>query len=472
MSFDAVKLVNDVHGNHPSIDLPSLTAYVNALEASSPLITYDIALLFTAKNFGFPVTVTTVTGPTEWVGDAVAAAGKAVETGIDAVATATGAIGDALGKIPAIGPLFHAALGAAAAPWNVAKDVADGKRLDRVMVDSFNRELKNVKEIAPYAQVVISFVPGVGPIASAAIGMGLAIAEGQGIDEILIAGVKGALPGGPLAVAAFDTARGAVEGKDISQSLIKGLGAAVHIPAEAQEAIIAGFDIVRRASNGERVDVAAADVLIQRGQDMIPDLTDDERKALSTAFSTGAAIAQGKKLQDVITNHVPELLPALEAKGLSMSKMDVVVGAARNALPSDVGKKGWDIGVGIMTNQVGIQQFNVIRNALYGDDLKGFDMAVSLHIGRALKVPPSRLRAVSAVHMQRESIQAARNVNVGYAITRGMMRATPRQKSGMMQSLARIAPMRDGAVIAIHEIAAARHESWWTEFWRWLKGLI
>src|SRR5207253_11411229 len=55
--------------------------------------------------------------------------------------------------------------------------------------------------------------------------------------------------------------------------------------------------------------------------------------------------------------------------------------AARATLPASV-TKGFDVGIGLMAHQgVGLTSLATIRGALQDDVKKGFDMAVSLHIG-------------------------------------------------------------------------------------------
>ncbi len=139
--------------------------------------------------------------------------GKAVHSATHALASATHAVGGALSHVPIVGGGLHGVFELTiGAPFEVADAVASGKRIDRVAFDHLKRTVADVKEIAPYVQTVISFVPGVGPGISGAIAGGLALASGAKITDAVMAAAKGALPGGALAQSAFDVGRSVVQG--------------------------------------------------------------------------------------------------------------------------------------------------------------------------------------------------------------------------------------------------------------------
>ncbi len=155
---------------------------------------------------------------------------------------------------------FRKAMGAAVGPakmaWDAADNIARGQRLDRALLDAGKNQVDIFKTAAPFAQIGLSFIPGVGQGISAAIGAGLALANGKPITEALIAGVKGAIPGGPL----------------VQQAVDLGMKAAVDV------------------ASGKRWDEIALNAVRSR----LPG-----GEAGKIAFDTGLALAQGKKLQDV-----------------------------------------------------------------------------------------------------------------------------------------------------------------------------
>jgi hypothetical protein len=165
---------------------------------------------------------------------------------------------------------FRKAMGAAVGPakmaWDAADNLAHGQSLDRALLDAGKNQVDIFKTAAPFAQIGLSFIPGVGQGISAAIGAGLALANGKPITEALIAGVKGAIPGGPL----------------VQQAVDLGMKAAVDV------------------ASGKRWDEIALNAVRSR----LPG-----GEAGKIAFDTGLALAQGKKLQDVGLAAASHLVP-------------------------------------------------------------------------------------------------------------------------------------------------------------------
>lgn len=148
------------------------------------------------------------------------------------------------------------------------------------------------RTVAPFIQLGVSFVPGIGQVASAAIGAGVAFATGAPIDEVLLAGARGAFPGGPLVLQAIET----------------------------------GVRTVANTARGQRVDRAFLDGL---------------RKSLSReeriAFDAIVALAEGKRVQDVATGAAAQISPEVAAVYATVRDgrpLDLVqAGAARAGLP-------------------------------------------------------------------------------------------------------------------------------------------
>jgi hypothetical protein len=80
-----------------------------------------------------------------------------------------------------------------------------------------------VSSVIPYAQAVVSFIPGVGTGISAALGAAQALADGRPITDIALAAARSAIPGGPIAKMAFDTAQGLLSGKPIDAAALGAL---------------------------------------------------------------------------------------------------------------------------------------------------------------------------------------------------------------------------------------------------------
>lgn len=118
----------------------------------------------------------------------------------------------------------------ATSPIRLTRDIAGGRNIYQSFKADIQQNLRSAGQIAPYAQAVLSVVPGIGSGINAAIAAGAALAHGQSISDALAAGVKNALPGGPLAAAAFDTAYGLARGKSFSDAALE--AARANIPTD------------------------------------------------------------------------------------------------------------------------------------------------------------------------------------------------------------------------------------------------
>jgi hypothetical protein len=140
----------------------------------------------------------------------------------------------------------------------------------------FEDVLEVVGDILVVAQVVISFVPGIGQGINAAVAAGAALARGENITDALVTGVKNALPGGPVAAAGFDAA------------------------------VAAGSAIARGESIG---DAALAGTRAA--------LPSEEAKR---AFDVGLAVVQGRNLQQALVRATASLAPAATKAAARMFK--------------------------------------------------------------------------------------------------------------------------------------------------------
>jgi len=139
--------------------------------------------------------------------------------------------------------------------------VVRGDSLAKAAKMALKAGVSDVKDAVRLAAMVAPFIPGIGTGVGAALGAADALANGQPITQALIAGVRGAIPGGVIAQAAFDTAAQLAQGKRLDEALLT--AARNRLPPGAQ-----------------------------------------------TAFDAGLAIAQGKKLQEAAIQAAGRLLPA------------------------------------------------------------------------------------------------------------------------------------------------------------------
>jgi len=414
--------------------------------------------------------------------NAVKAAGRAIGAASHALDQVTGKISNAIDKIPVVGPVLHAALQIDSAPFRIAEDIGRGQRIDKAVLDGVKRTASGVKEIAPYVQTVVSLVPGIGAPVSAAIGGGLALAEGESIGEAALTAAADALPGGPIAKAGFDAGRAAMEHKNIGQVGLAALGdlgqaAGVPIPPQASQALGYGLTFAKDLADGKKIPQAAidtaisalppdaqpaaraaattadaiakkksiADVLIQQGQALIPNLSPDARKALGDGLSVGMAMAHGQNLQEITRQALsdPQNLQHVLQVGQQAISNDPVLQSARATL-SQVGQdfQGFELGAGMMQHKITPYEFQAVRNGLRPEQKRGFDLATAVHIGRV--AGPRAPKTVTDP-----------TAKVAYYATHGMNGAPPSHRAHIMNIVSSSPAGEAGALAAARELQAS-----------------
>lgn len=378
------------------------------------------------------------------LGNAVKVAGREIGHVTAPIQKVGGAVAKTFSKIPVVGAPVNTAMTAAyhavTAPANMAVNIASGKRIDKVVMGQLKTAVQDVKGLAPYAQTVMSFVPGVGSGASAAIGAGMALADGQPIDKAMIAAVTSAVPGGPVAQAA---AKAAVAGVDAA---IHGEKYSVHsatdpfldtlpIPPAAKEALKTGTRMTADIAAGKKVDAAIADAALQEGMKY---LDANSKKA----FQSGLAVATGAVMQQVKHQALPEIHGKLAESGIQLAKTLPVVGEARKL--AGHGVKGFDIAHGLLTHKASLFDVVSTRSRMpTPHDKMGFDMAIA-----------SRIGLVTRPHSREALSDAAK---AGRAITYGMQGIKqPQHKVAIMKQLEASPSAAVGAKVAVKHVTIER----------------
>lgn len=308
---------------------------------------------------------------------------------------ATGVVGSAVGHIPIVGKPFHAALNLASSPLHVAENIASGARIDRVIVSGLQDQLKNVTDLAPYAKIVVGQIPLVGNSVNAAIGAGLSLAHGKSITDSLKKAVYDAIP--PDAKAVFE------QGFALAQ-----------VPTD----------------NRNKMNTAYAAI------------TDPAKKK---AFFTGMSLGHAKRLQLANKAMVKKALPVMANAAKSIIKADPVLLSGAQILTNPNIRHGYEVGVGTMNHVTPPEILVQMRNALaQPDEKKGFDLALSTHVGMQTKKAPSKLSPREAW---------------GYYTIHGMTNAPKKQRLAMLDSMAHDNSARIGATMAINEL----NTHWWTK---------
>jgi len=329
--------------------------------------------------------------------NAVKVAGRAIGKAGDALVSLEHTISKAISKIPYVGGIlamffdagFHLATGPMLATIDI---VIKGKRIDTVLLAQLKTAVQDFKNVGPYVQMVISVIPGWGTAVSAAIGMGLALANGQPIDQVLLAGVSSMLPGGPLAKAAVNMAYSGIHAAVTHEKLnIASLGNmamgaaadALNLPPMAKNAIMAGVGAVGQICSGVPIDKAITHGVI----DALP-LPAQAKQALNEADAIALDLAHGKRFDKALLGHVGDLAkflpvdPKLQAQlanvattGISLAEgvppekalmhalqsgaADALISVGSQALPAgvqDALKKGLALGNGVVQQARRVEQ--------------------------------------------------------------------------------------------------------------------
>lgn len=419
-----------------------------------------------------------------------------------------GAIDKEISKVPFVGPAFHALWTIETEELDIVTDIAEGDRIDQVVLNHFKRELMEAKALAPYVQTVITFIPGIGPEISGAIGGAVALSEGEPITDVMIAAAAGMVPGGEFAVAAIHVGVDVVEGKKASQIAVDAIAdtaraAGLDLPPEAQTLLSAGLQFAQNLANGEKpgdaaIDAAIAalpstppalrlaakaakrladhsrlgDILVHAASNMIHGSDAAIRKHFTGALGTGVAFGVGRKIQGIVTENIgsPTVLNRLITEGQQVARTHPVVAAAREAatglklsasmaslgvasFPETQPGIGFDIGIALMQKRITVYELASIRDKIPNGEKKAFDIACSLHIGLVTSKPKPQLAPKAAA---------------GFFVTKGMVAANETQRVAMMTSLATVPLAKTGAALAIASVEKERSETWLDRALIWL----
>lgn len=322
-----------------------------------------------------------------WLVSVVSAAGKPFAAVAHTVSAAWSTVTDVLGDIPLIGPALHGVLTIASGPFTFTDRIISGERLDRALIQDFRDKLSGIREVAPYAQTVLSFVPGIGTGVAAAIGAGLALAQGRPIDEAILEGVKDAVPGGAIGQATYGLVVNAATGKNLIKSAADFGVEALNLPPAAAEGLHKALNVAYAAAKGDNIPMAA----LNEARSYVP--PEGQR-----AFDIAVAMAQGKRLQDALINGLSNLasdqVKQIQNLGKSVVQESPVIQALEKKIdqvqPAQFGKgvlnaaddvkKGFEMGLGMMRHAgVNEDTLNVVRNQLTPKQREGYDIALGVY---------------------------------------------------------------------------------------------
>lgn len=319
-----------------------------------------------------------------FISNAAHAAGREIGHVTHAVTSATGAVTHLITKIPIVGAPLHtimsAAYNATMSPLRNTVDAAiHGKRLDRALMATIHDEVKSVKDVAPYAKMVLQ-ATGVGAGITGALAMGSAIANGQRLDKALVAGAINAMPGGAMAQAAasaaYEGVKAAATGQKLDISHISGtLLNSLPIPDVAKSALMAGTQVTGSVVGGKPLAGAISDAALKQAMNTLPP---DVAKAYHAGLAMGtAAVAQAHRAAELVS---PAVLNKLVESGIQAAKTVPAIGEARKL--AGAGTKGFDLAQGLLGQHSKTFDIIHLRESLTNPaDQKGFDMGLAAKIG-------------------------------------------------------------------------------------------
>lgn len=300
------------------------------------------------------------------------------------------AVASLVKDVPVLGTVLNAAvaLDPGQQIGNISSAVGHGERLDKAVLAEGRKSIQAVKDVAPYVQTALTFIPGVGTGIAAAIAAGTALAEGRSITDAVVDGLRNAVPGGALGKTAFNAALAIAHGDSISNVALDAVKKT--LPGAAQQAV----DAVQSVASGQPVSQA---VLATIQRNLPAGAAQKVAEAIRSA-STGKNVREAV-LQVVRANLPPEAQKALEvgvataigrnaqssvAKAAATPK--VIETFARKKLPvvlertkpkTNEAQKGYAIAAGMLSHSaVTPTAMSAVRAKLTPAQQQGFDQAV------------------------------------------------------------------------------------------------
>lgn len=419
-----------------------------------------------------------------FVGSAVRAAGRVTQSGLDTLNKATKSIGNDISKIPVVGGALSAVYDVVTDPVTLplvaVDDVVHGDSVSQTLVDSIHHEVATFKAAAPYIESVVALVPGIGGMCASCIAVGVGVAEGQPIDQILVEAAAAQIPGGAIVVAGYLAAKTILSGKarpiswdTIAVGALQGIAAqgGVTIPPEALSTLKAAAKFGSDIANGKSPKEAGLDSIIAS----IPTTTADgkalhaavtvalsetktalqgskigdalfaygikkspadSRVQIQKSLTTAIGLVHGSSLQSAKTQAAPSLLTKLQTVGAA--DVTPIVQAARAALAGR-GVAGFNVGHGLMQFAGDLYSTTALRAQLSGADPHGFDVALALKIGNVAKPLPPAVKGNPAV-------------SAGFLIGAGAQTAGEKQKTTIHGTVAADPAVAAGVNIAHTQI--------------------
>jgi hypothetical protein len=353
-------------------------------------------------EYGFGGWKFSLKGVGKFVSGAVKAAGRAIDTA-----------GSLVKKIPIVGApvnqIFGSAWKIATSPVNMAVAIGKGQRIDRAMMDNLKSNLGEIKAVAPYAQMVVSVVPGIGTGVSAAMGAGMALMNGQPITDALAAGVAGMVPGGPLVSSAlqmgYSGVKSAVKGERVNiESLAKtglgGLGKGLGLPPAATNGVLAGVAMTGNLVRGVPPDVAIAKGAI----DGIP-VNAQVKAAMHSANNLAQAVARGQRVDRAALVAADKAFEVLPVSNDLKQQVKLGISTGKGILASKNPNEMLSVGL-----QTGLADKLISSSGISKEAQKALTTGMSVGVGQTKQIQRTIEIANNAGKLIQSGIEQAKTV--------------------------------------------------------------
>lgn len=342
----------------------------------------------------------------------------------------TGKIAVQAKKIPIVGKPLAAVINLGSAPIRLVNSAVEGERIDQAVLKNLKEQAKSVKEIAPYARMCVSLIPGVGTVAAAAIAAGAAIAEGQPITAVMVAGIKGAIPGGMIAQSAFSISYDAVSGKSLTTAALNSL----NLNSQQKSAAKTVISLSKDLSIGKSINKPN----LAKAQSLLPI---DVQKAINI----GTAVAFGQKNQKkVIPN--PNFKPTIQspvekmvAEGNAIIAKSPIFKAGLTTLATAADKHGYAAAIGMMSHKATEAEISKFHAMLPKADDHGFTIGCAVVIG---------IKLIVAVGNDLQDF--------GAAVAKGINGAKQETKVAVVRMVA----SNEVAAVGVMTVASENKKSW------------
>lgn len=367
------------------------------------------------------------------------------------VAKVTAKIGTVARKVPVVGKPLSAVVNLGNAPVKLVAQVSSGENINQAVVNNIKEQVRAVKEIAPYAKMVVSLVPGVGTAVSAAICAGSALATGQSITDAMVAGIKGAVPGGVIAQTAFSISVDVLSGKSLNTAAVN----ALPLPANQKSALNTVVSLGKDLAAGKNV----VKSVIAAAQKQLPA---DIQKALNIGIAVGFARShqkpvtqtptritiQGKPAPANIVNQFaapktangkPSPAQQTKVEGKTIADKDPVLKAGATTLKISADLQGYYSAIGMMGHTATQAEISKFESTVPTAEKNGFNIGMAAVIG---------LKQITRTGDNLKDFATA--------VAKGLNKASLPLKTAAVKTVAQT-PVAKAAIIAV---AAQNKEGW------------